>query len=94
MRVLILPNLQTYAKLLQDALAEDNPRRPEAEKVLGALLALLATLRESRLPLANGHAAVFTAELRDRLGKKVGELIASRIAGAGDVRLAHAVLEA
>lgn len=93
-RVLILPNLQTYSKLLQDALTDDNPRRPEAERVLNALLALLGSLRENCLPLANGHPPVFTDDLRDKLGSKVGELLAGRIANSGDVQLAHAILNA
>ncbi|KAI9933300.1 hypothetical protein MW887_007773 [Aspergillus wentii] len=93
-RVLIVPNLATYASLLKDGIAEDNPRRPEAEKVLGALVAVLATLREGRMPLFNGHTGVVTDELRARLNGKVGELIAGKIAEAGEVQMAHAILEA
>lgn len=91
-RELILPNLKPYEKLLRDAIAEDGPRRPEAEKVLGALLAVLSTLHEGRAHLANGHAAIVTDELREQLNEKVGELIASKIAEAGDVQTAHAIL--
>lgn len=91
-RALILPNLKTYEKLLRDGIAEDGPRRPEAERVLGALLAVLSTLQEGRMRLANGHTAVVTGELKERLSERVGELIASRIAEAGQVQLAHAIL--
>ncbi|KAH1488492.1 hypothetical protein LV164_003695 [Aspergillus fumigatus] len=93
-RVLILPNLSTYATLLADGMAEDNPRRPEAEKVLGALLAVLSTLREGRKTLANGHGAIVTDELRERLNAKVGDIIASRIVDAGEVQMVYAILEA
>lgn len=92
MRELILPNLKPYEKLLRDAIAEDGPRRPEAEKVLGALLAVLSTLHEGRAHMANGHAAIVTDELREQLNEKVGELIAAKIAEAGDVQTAHAIL--
>jgi transcription initiation factor TFIID subunit 6 len=45
-RELIVPNYNTYEKLLQEAITEDGPRRPEAEKVLRTLKVLLATLPE------------------------------------------------
>lgn len=92
-RVLILPNLKTYGKLLEEGIAEDNLRKPEAERVLSVLLAVLATLRESRLSLANGHATGVTDDLQERLSDKVGDLIAAKITEAGDVHLAHAILE-
>jgi transcription initiation factor TFIID subunit 6 len=91
-RELILPNLKPYEKLLRDAIIEEGPRRPEAEKVLGALLAVLSALQEGRGLLANGHTAIVADELREQLTEKVGELIASRIAEAGEVQLAHAIL--
>ena len=95
-RVLVVPNLATYTNnLLHDGLAEDNPRRPEAERVLGALLAVLATLGEGRLvPQVNGHAVEVPEDLRERLSGKVGYLIAKRIAEAGEVQMAHAIVEA
>lgn len=100
MRVLILPNLPAYSSnLLQDALTEDNPRRPEAERVLDALLMLLATLWDQQLqlqlqPRANGHSAVFTDDLREKLAGKIGGLLAARVAESGDVRLAYSILQA
>ncbi|KAN0078688.1 Protein of unknown function (DUF1546) domain containing protein [Elaphomyces granulatus] len=47
-RELIVPNYNTYEKLLLEAITEDGPRRPEAEKVLSALKMLLATLPEHK----------------------------------------------
>lgn len=96
-RTLIVPNLKGYSKLLQEGVMEENPRRPEAERVLAALLAVLNSLRDgrSRSPLVNGngHGVAVTDELRQRLSEVVGELIATRIAEVGDGQLAHAVLE-
>lgn len=92
-RVLILPNLATYSNLVKDGIAEDTPRRPEAERVLGVLMMILSTLREGHAPLANGHAATVTTGLRERLAEKVGELIAGKVAEIGDVQLGHVILE-
>lgn len=47
-RELIVPNYNTYKSLLLEAINEDGPRRPEAEKVLSALEVLLATLPEHK----------------------------------------------
>ncbi|KAJ5620879.1 Transcription initiation factor TFIID complex 60 kDa subunit [Penicillium lagena] len=91
-RVLILPNLSEYSKLLADGL-EDSARRPAAERVLVALLAVLASLNDGRPSLTNGHPAVVTEELRSRLVDQVGNLIADKIAEAGQVQLAYVILE-
>lgn len=92
---MILPNLATYSNnLLGDGLADDNPRRPEAERVLGALLAVLGTLRDGRLPQVNGHVPQVTEDVRERLTGRVGDIIAARIAEGGEVQLAQAILEA
>jgi transcription initiation factor TFIID subunit 6 len=93
-RELIVPNLKPYEKLLRDAIAEDGPRRPEAEKVVVALLAVLSTLQQGRGSLSNGHNAMVTDQLREELEEKVGELLASRITDAGEVQLAHVILGA
>lgn len=92
-RVLVIPNLSEYSKLLSDGL-EDPARRPAAERVLNALIAVLAALREGQPSLANGHPAVVSEELRAKLTAKVGDLIASRIADANEVHLARIILEA
>jgi transcription initiation factor TFIID subunit 6 len=92
-RVLILPNLSDYSKLLADGF-EDSARRPAAERVLVALLAVLASLNDGRPSLTNGHPGVVTEELRSRLADRVGDLIADKIADAGEVQLAYVILEA
>ncbi|KAJ5524597.1 Transcription initiation factor TFIID subunit 6 [Penicillium pulvis] len=91
-RVLMIPNLSEYSKLLSDGL-EDSARRPAAERVLNALLAVLASLRDSHASLANGHPDVVSDELRSRLIGKVGELLAAKIAEANEVQLAYLLLE-
>lgn len=91
-RELIVPNLKPYDKLLRDAIVEEGPRQPEAEKVVSALLAVMSSLQEGRSPLTNGHNAMVTDQLRDQLGEKVGDVLASRIADAGEAQLAHSIL--
>lgn len=90
-RVLVIPNLQEYTKLLSDGL-DDAARRPAAERVLNALVAVLVSLRGSQPILTNGHTV--TDDIRSRLVDKVGDLIAARIVEAGEVQLAHIILEA
>ncbi|CAI7670357.1 hypothetical protein N7527_000571 [Penicillium freii] len=90
-RVLVIPNLPEYTKLLSDGL-DDAARRPAAERVLNALVAVLASLRGSQPFLTNGHTV--TDDLHSRLVDKVGDIIAARIVEAGEVQLAHIILEA
>lgn len=90
-RVLVIPNLHEYTKLLSDGL-DDSARRPAAERVLNALVAVLASLRGSQPFLTNGHAV--TEDLRSKLVEKVGDIVATRIVEAGEVQLAHIILEA
>lgn len=94
-RVLIVPNLATYSNnLLRDGLTDDNPRRPEAERVLNALLAVLTTLREGPpVPQTNGHTTELTDDDREQLTAKVGDLIAARIVEVGEIHLARSILE-
>ncbi|KAJ5176804.1 Transcription initiation factor TFIID subunit 6 [Penicillium canariense] len=92
-RVLIIPNLSDYSKLLSDGI-DDAARRPAAERVLSALLAVLVAVRDAHAPLVNGHPATVTDELLSQLREKVGDLIATRIAEANDVQLARVIVEA
>ncbi|CAG7919288.1 unnamed protein product [Penicillium olsonii] len=89
-RILVLPNLSEYSKLLSDGL-DDSSRRPAAERVMNALLAMLASLRGNKNTLTNGHHV--TEDVRSQLIEKVGELFAAKIVEAGEVQLAHVILE-
>ena len=95
-RVLVLSNLAPYSNLLQDSLVDDNPRKPEAERVVDVLLMLLATLRDvprQQPPVANAHyEPVFTDDLREKLEGKIGGVLTSRIAESGDAQLGYAIL--
>lgn len=91
-RELIVPNLKTYETLIKDEMSDESPRRAEAERVLGAIMAVLSTLQEERVPLMNGNAGAATTELKDRLVAKVGDVVGTKIAESGQLQLAHAVL--
>ena len=90
-RVLVIPNLHDYTKLLSEGL-DDPARRPAAERVLNALVAVLASLRSNEPSLTNGH--MVTEDLRAKLVDKVGDIIAAKILEAGEVQLANIILEA
>lgn len=92
--MLILPNLPTYGSLLQEGLADEGARRPEAEKVLELLVGVLGTLREGGPALANGHHGTVTDDLQTQLTNRVGEFLAGQISEGGDVQLAHAIVDA
>lgn len=89
-RVLVIPNLSEYSKLLSDGL-DDPARRSAAERVLSALLVVLVSLRSNTQSLTNGHTV--TDDVRSRLADKVGEILAAKIVEAGEVQLAHIILE-
>lgn len=90
--MLVIPNLSEYSKLLGEGF-EDSARRPAAQRVLVALLAVLASMRDSQGSLANGYASVVTDDLRSRLAEKVGDFIAGQIASANEVQLAHLLVD-
>ena len=92
-RVLVIPNLSDYSKLLSEGL-DDAARRPAAERVLSALLGVLASIRDAHPSLANGHPATVSDDLRSKLTEKVGGLIATKIVEANEVQLARLIAEA
>jgi transcription initiation factor TFIID subunit 6 len=92
-RVLVIPNLSDYSKLLSDGL-DDAARRPAAERVLSALLGVLVSIREAHPSLTNGHPAAVSDDLRTQLTEKVGGLIATKIVEANEVQLARLIVEA
>ncbi|KAF7720184.1 Transcription initiation factor TFIID subunit [Penicillium ucsense] len=91
-RVLVIPNLKDYSKLLGDGL-DDSARRPAAERVLSVLLGVLASLRDAQPALSNGHAETVSDDMRGMLTEKIGGLLASKIADANEVQLAHMLLQ-
>ena len=91
-RVLVIPNLKDYSKLLGDGL-DDTARRPAAERVLSALLGVLASMRDAHPALTNGHSNTVSDEMRATLTEKIGGLLTSKIADANEVQLAHLILQ-
>jgi transcription initiation factor TFIID subunit 6 len=92
-RDLILPNVKSYEIMIKDEIVDDGPRKAEAEKVLGAILKLLASLTDDQAPLMNGHPAEAEEEIRKRLVDVVGDLVGSRIAETGQLQLAKAIID-
>ena len=92
-RVLVLPNLKEYGKLLQDGMDAGSPIRHDAEMVVGAVLESLKRLEDEGGPLTNGYASGDTPDHRARLETKVGPFLADRIIREGRPQLIQAVLE-
>jgi len=92
-RVLIMPNLKEYGKLLQEAIEGNTPAKADAEMAIGAVLGVLEKLEEGRAPsLTNGYSVNVQESLN--LVERVGEYISSRIVQLGRPHLVQAILEA
>ncbi|MCJ1475808.1 hypothetical protein MMC13_004472 [Lambiella insularis] len=90
-RVLVLPNLKDYGKLLQEAIEGNGPAKADAEMAVGAVLGVLERLEEAKgAKMTNGYAV--DEQENSRLVEKVGELLAARILGLGRPHLVQAVL--
>lgn len=105
-RVLIVPNLREYESLIRDELTitksggeeKSSTPRSEADRVLGAILNVLAALIGDDviplpMPLMNGHTDDAASEIRAKLVEKVGEVIGGTIADSGHLQLAQAVID-
>ena len=91
-RQLIVPNLKEFESFIKDEIVDNGPRRAEAEKVLGAVMKVLASLQDESLPMMNGHSGEALDELRQQLIEQLGDLVGNRVADSGQLQLANAVL--
>ena len=92
-RVLIVPNLKEYSKLLQEAYDLDLPTKADAEMVVSAVMRALESLEEESGMLVNGYANGNLEEYRGKVEEKVGELIARKVLDLGRPQLVQAILE-
>ena len=93
-RVLIVPNLKEYSKLLQEAYDLDLPtNKADAEMVVSAIMRALESLEEEGGMLVNGYANGNLEEYRGKVEDKVGEFMAKRVLGLGRPQLVQAILE-
>ncbi|MCJ1434309.1 hypothetical protein MMC27_003676 [Xylographa pallens] len=91
-RVLIVPNLKEYGKLLQEAIEGNTPAKADAEMAVGAVLGVLEKLEGvSSTRLTNGYSV--NDRENTKLVEKVGELLGARIVAMGRPHLVQAVLE-
>lgn len=91
-RELIVPNLITYEVVLKDGCSDEGPRKAEAERVIGIILSVLSTLQDDGLPTANGYTSEALDELKNKLGDKIGEVVASRVIDSGQTQLASIII--
>ena len=92
-RKLIIPNLKTYEEVLKDDLQEGSMKKAEAEKVVAALVGSLGLLVDDTMPMMNGHTEQAAEQLKGQLIDKIGEVVGERIADAGHLPLARAILD-
>lgn len=94
MRALVVPNLKEYEELAKDAIdAMDDGKKSEGEMVISALLEALVSLEEDSVGAINGFANGHAAEMKEELGKKIGDLFAERVLELGKPRLVKAIME-
>lgn len=94
MRALVVPNLKEYEELVKDAIdAMDDGKKSEGEMIINALLEALVSLEGDSVGAINGFANGHAAEMKEALGKKIGDLFAERILELGKPRLVKAIME-
>lgn len=89
-RLLLLPNLAAYDSVLKEGL-EDESRKPEAEMMIRALLAALASLGDEVVGVNGDYSAANTA---GRIKEKIGPVLGERVVDSDNPRLTKAILEA
>ena len=94
MRALIVPNLKEYEEVVKDAIdSMDEGKKNEGEMVINALLEALVLLEEDSVGAVNGFANGQDAEMKEALGKKIGDVFAERVLELGKPRLVKAIME-
>ena len=92
-RILIVPNLKEYGKLLQEAIDGATAAKADAEMAVGAVLGVLERLEEAgSMRLTNGYTV--DEHENSKMVEKVGEFWSSRILGMGKPHLVRAILNA
>ena len=93
-RALIVPNLKEHEELVKDAIdAMDDGKKSEGEMIINALLEALVSLEGDSVGAINGFANGHAAEMKEALGKKIGDLFAERVLELGKPRLVKAIME-
>jgi transcription initiation factor TFIID subunit 6 len=99
-RVLILPNLKLYEKVIRPELEEDTPKKRDAEMVVEAIFSVLKKLEDEESPKVNRVKSEDGMEgmqgdegLREALARKIGDVAAERVCRSGQKSLAKAILE-
>lgn len=94
-RVLIVPNLKLYEKVIGPDLEEDTPRKRDAEMVVEAIFSALKLLEEDEvlatIKRENGDSG--DERLRELLGKRIGDVMAERVWKSGNRGLARSIVE-
>lgn len=99
-RVLILPNLKLYEKVIRPELEEDTPKKRDAEMVVEAIFNVLKLLEEDEVVAAGGlilkteGGDEMREEMREQMARKIGEVMADRVWKGGKGGMVRAILDA
>jgi transcription initiation factor TFIID subunit 6 len=99
-RVLILPNLKLYEKVIRPELEEDTPKKRDAEMVVEAIFNVLKLLEEDEVVAAGGlilkteGGDEMREEMREQMARKIGEVMADRVWKGGKSGMVRAILDA
>ncbi|KAF2455464.1 hypothetical protein BDY21DRAFT_66214 [Lineolata rhizophorae] len=92
-RTLVLPNLKYYDVLLKEGLA-DETRKLEAEMVLGAILRGMHLLEKESKGMANREHSNGSAELKEAVQERIGEVVGAHVFELGHPKMIAAVMNA
>ncbi|KAI9676371.1 MAG: hypothetical protein M1817_000528 [Caeruleum heppii] len=92
-RVLIVPNVKAYEAVLRDELAEEGPKKAEAEMVVGALAQVLASLYKDGDGTVNGMAADEGEAIRSRVVEQLGTIVGTKLVEMNKPQMLKAIVE-
>ncbi|KAA8913275.1 hypothetical protein FN846DRAFT_930402 [Sphaerosporella brunnea] len=95
-RVLILPNLKLYERMIRPELEEDTPKKRDAQMVVEAIFTALKQLEDDdnvHVKHENGN-GMADEQQREALARKIGDIATDRVWRSGRRGLVKAILDA
>lgn len=97
MRVLVVPNLKLYEKVIRPEIEENTHRKQDAEMVVEAIFNALKLLEDDDIMSAAGvkreNGDSGEDLLKEQLARRIGEVMADRVWKSGNIGLARTILD-